>query len=359
VAAIRATIANVLRQGGEMPPLNMTKGLIPLPPIVDDIIDVSRRDQSLGCRGYDDLGPRPTSPEFLVLHRSQCPPEASNGGFFHQPCCPALTDLEVIASTGQMRRFVRLNSRIAGWANGVVSSPYGDGLAWLNHAGGDLNTVNRDGESVEITGFFRTPDGEETRESPVSEAAWTALAQWIASRAHDHGIPWDQFPAVRDQNGRSYLIWHQEFTIGTGKICPGKTVIDFTPTLIERARAIMKAAQEGTAPGPDPVPPPTKFAPVDKPDWLDDDLRRGQPADHPWKGTTAFACLRQYEAVKETRRRQTASAKAKEVGPPLKPGDRFTGWYVFSAGRRHWVMTPFGSRILMSDLKPRVRVSTE
>jgi hypothetical protein len=268
VAAYVATVETIIARltpapGGNPVTLNMTKGLIPMPPIADDFIDVSARDQSLACRGYDMLGNRPEIPKFLVLHRSQCDRGSSNSGYFHQRCCPALTDLEVDCDTGAMRRYVRRGNAPSGWANGVVNAPYGDALAWLtlSAVNGDLNTVNRDGESIEITGWFLQP-GAASHEDPVADPCWESLARWFAARGHDYGITYLDWPIIPSEGGRSYLTWHQEWTIGTGKVCPGKTVMDGTNALVERARAIMKAAQTAGAtpvptPTPVPVPAPT------------------------------------------------------------------------------------------------------
>lgn len=327
--------------------LNMSPGLIPMPTLTEDIIDVSQRDQSIACRGYDNLGPRRFPPKFLVLHRSINGANQSNSGFFHEPCCPALTDLEVIAATGQGRRFARIPGDVSGWANGVVSAPYGDALAWLNQHGWDLSTVNRDGESCEITG---------RENDPVSAAAWQWLAQWIASRAHDYGITYEAFPLIPREQNRSYVTWHEEWTIGTGKRCPFGVVKAFTPTLIEMARAIMKAAQTATK----PTKPPTYAEPV-VPEWLTADLERGYPGDHDLNGVKVYGALRPYTALKATKRLQTPDPGAKVVGPNLKVKETFKGFYHLVATdakgvRRGYVMTQYGTLIASSALDPKLSV---
>lgn len=354
VARIDKIVAMLPKQGAPVSDtLNLAPGLIPMPTTVSDVIDVSLRNQSLACRGYDNLGPRRLPPKFLVLHRSINGPAQSNSGYFHEPCCPALTDLEVIAATGVGRRFVQLPGAVSGWANGVVSAPYGDALAWLNLHGFDLSTVNRDGEACEITGNY---------DDPVSNAAWNWLAKWIASRAHDYGIRWDTFPLVPAENNRSYILWHQEFTIGTGKICPGPVVMNYTPTLIERARSILKAAQTTGKP---PVTPPVHkpyAAPVKELlDHIAADLKRGHPTDFSWKGLAIFGAIREYETVKATKRLQYPDPSAPIVGPTIPVRTTFVANYWVTAAdakgvKRNYVITPYASVVQATALSPRTSV---
>lgn len=236
--------------------LNMTKGIIPLPPMIDHIIDVSLRCQGENDdRGFDNLGPRTV--RGCVLHRSQGTWN-SNISHFDSFCPGALTDLQVDHTDGRMMRFVRLARPTqavqapSGWANGVVfrdTNGYGDGRAFVARYG--LRGVNRDLESCEITGFFKQPGSNITADDPVSNATWGTLAQWIASRAHDYGVAWTDFPFVVAEGGRSFVIWHQEFTLPefslttTRKVCPGRVVIDGTEALIARIKEILRRAQTG------------------------------------------------------------------------------------------------------------------
>jgi hypothetical protein len=41
----------------------------------------------------------------------------------------------------------------------------------------------------------------------------------------------------------SFTRWHQEFCIGTGKICPGEVVMNRTDDIIARTIEIMKQHQ--------------------------------------------------------------------------------------------------------------------
>lgn len=356
VVAIINRLPRLVVEEKPMPELNMTRGLIPMPEMMTDIIDVSARDQSANCRGYDWLGDRPDPPRFLVVHREQSPPDSTVGspnGYFTQRCCPALTDLEINSATGHMRRFVERGNAPSGWANGKVSAPYGDALAYLNWFGWDLNAVNRDGEACEWTGYFAQP-GETTREDPVSAEALQQGAQWFASRAHDYGITHETFPLIPSEGNRSYITWHTEWTIGTGKVCPGQTLMDGTTTMIEIARSIMKSAQTGAK----PEPPPSPYASVDMPPFVAEDAAAGGPRDHVWNDTEIWAARRTFTATKNTRRLQKAVTHqgAPVIGPSVKAGETFEGWYVFRTGGQTFVLTPWGSRISTSGLLPKIRI---
>lgn len=243
--------------------LNMAPGLIQMPPITSAIVDVSRRNTSLACRGYDWLGYRPF-PRVLVLHRAQSPNTTTTTlePYFDQTCCPALTDLEVNHLTGKAKRFVVIpGDSPSGWASGPISAPYGDGKAFNDLYPYKINTL---GESVEVLGRFNQPGTNITVEDPVSQATAEWLAQWMASRAHGFGIKYHDFPLVIAEGGRSYITWHEEYTYGTGKVCPGQVVKDLTPKLIDMAREIMRKAQT-MGQNPTPQPPPTNLAPDGKP----------------------------------------------------------------------------------------------
>lgn len=335
-----------------MPELNLTKSLIKGPNEIRDIINVSQRDQSNSCRGYDNLGFRPIIPEFLILHRPQSPRNASISGYFHQRCCPALTDLECSSITGQFRRFVERGNAPSGWANGVVSSPYGDALKYLDHFGWDTNRVNRNGEAVEVSGWFAQPGTNVTQEDPISEECWQSLALWVASRAHDYGIHWDVFPLIPAENNRSYITWHQEWTIGTGKVCPGRTLMDGTARLVELARAIMKEAQTGTV-----APEPPKYAPLSVPDFLTPRWINGGE-DAKLGKTKVYSCRRRWTAAKPTPRLQQTAPGAPEVGPDLKKGESFVGIGAYRSNDKWWILAEFGERVSMDAMTDRVTFGT-
>lgn len=341
------------------PALNMTKGLIPMPDMIQAIVDVSKRRVDMSCRGYDWLGYRPDTPEFLVVHRAQCPPEASNEAYFDEACCPALTDLEVNCVTGQMKRFVDRGNTPSGWANGVVNAPYGDALKWLNQNGWDLNTVNRDGEACEVSGYFIQPGAPEiTHEDDVSDLAIEQLANWFASRGHDKGIPWYDFPIIVAEGGRSYITNHEEWTSGTGKICGGHLVLQplVVNVIIPRAQVIMKAAQTESAPVP--TPKPEAYAAAKVPAWITDNTIANATDDVENGKIVAHFVEHKWTATRDTRRRQVAAMNAKKVGPDLKKGEQFIGHFIVTAADGHdYIFTKGGTRFLMSDMTETIVVS--
>lgn len=245
-----------------MPDLNMTKGLIPMPTFSDWLIPDANN------QAWDDLGQRTV--KGFVLHRQLGSNLGTNGYFrtLSTGGSAGLTDYGQDAQTGDVIRWndplgaahdvdymMSNNQRVkghvsanrAGWASGVYNGAYGDGLKFAQKYG--INAINRDEASWEIDRFY----GD----------AWSAKAMQIAAQAcahyaHDYGIPWDQFP-IAPQDGFSFVRWHQEFTLGTGKVCPGDVVMAQTDTFIGLVKAILKQYQTAGAPE---TPEPPKPIPV-------------------------------------------------------------------------------------------------
>jgi hypothetical protein len=124
------------------------------------------------------------------------------------------------------------------WASGPVSSPYGDGAKFVALYGAFRG---QSPASVrEIDGYYRRSRGVRARSEETAQA--------LAHFAHNYGIAWSDFPIIKNENSRSFVMWHQEITIGTGKICPGPVVMNRTSALIARAAQIMKAYQSRRQP---------------------------------------------------------------------------------------------------------------
>ncbi len=239
--------------------MNMQPGLISLPPMTDRIIPDAQNS------AWDDLGQRRIMG--VVLHR-QIGTNWGTDGWFRTMWQAngepgggqlGLTDLGIDNKTGEIlvwndalgRAGPGVSPNRAGYASGRVSKPYGDGAAFV--AKYSVNAVNRDQRSIEIAGNY---------DSPVSEAALDRIALVIAHDAHEYRIPWDQFPTA-PQDGFSFVRWHQEYCIGTGKVCPGTVVMDLTKGLLARAKEIMRRHQTGAvAPTPQPAPTPPPPGPV-------------------------------------------------------------------------------------------------
>ena len=331
--------------------LNMTKGLIPLPAFTDAIIDVSRRNQSSECRGYDYLGPRADPPRFLALHRPQSDLYGTNEGYLRQTCCPALFEFEVNGN-GVAKRFALRGDAPSGWANGRVSQPYGDALKYLEFYGWDVNDANQHGETLEVGGWFYQP-GTQSHEDPITEAQRAWVAQWMASRAHDYGIPWHEFPIIVSENGRSYITWHQEWTFGTGKVCPGETLMAETPALIVRAQNIMRFYQEGT-----PVPTPPTYEMPKLPDWWSTHLAQSWPSDAKWNELTFRVLRRNFKALKVAVRRSEPLQDAAKSGPNIAAGEsvHVERSLLVPVGNRNieWLVTHDGHYVRASSFRPRV-----
>lgn len=156
--------------------------------------------------------------------------------------------------SGQILRWTDPLSRISGHASGPVSAPYGDGLAFLVDNNWDLRVVNRDQVSIEIAGQYG---------DPISSACVESVAALSAYWADQFRIPWNAYPQVPSKT-YNFTRWHQEYTIGSGKVCPGSVVMQATDQqndpLIQRTREIMRRyqAEGGTEPN-GPVEPGPRF----------------------------------------------------------------------------------------------------
>src|SRR6478609_3235367 len=251
---------------------------------------------------------------------------------------------------GKIYEWIARNNGLYGESSGPVNAPYGDGLALVNKVG--VSSVNRTTKAIEISGNYDTPLDAEAKH------AVAALTAYFADQKH---IPWNQFPAIPGEN-RSFVVWHQEITIGTGKVCPGQVVMDATPEMIQMTAAIMKQYQEtgGTAPAPDPKPEP---APTPKPS------KYATPIIYPWLesedgkvhkvGSTRVLPLTvTYTATRSTPRYQTGNKKGSKIGPNIAKGTQFEANRVFrSADGVTFVMTRYGARVAASALTPRVGVT--
>lgn len=136
------------------------------------------------------------------------------------------------------------------WANGALKAPYGDGLKFYERYG--VNGINRDLVSIEISGTsWDTPLDAKSRATIVALTAY-----W----ADQYKVPWETFPMVPGED-RSFVMWHQEFTIGTGKVCPGNVVMAETSALIAQVKELLKNYQT-SAPVPAPDPQYAKPQPI-------------------------------------------------------------------------------------------------
>jgi hypothetical protein len=226
----------------------------------------------------------------------------------------------------------------AGWASGRVVNPYGDGLAFIDDHGGDLNVVNRDQASIEVAGDY--PD-------PISEGCKRAVVALTAYYADQAKVPWDRFPLV---NGKAYSFvrWHQEFCIGTGKTCPGPVVMDATDDLIARVAALLKTYQTGAPPVP-PVYAAARPPAFDPAEW--------DGTDRVLNGVTWHALRRVFTATQDgVPMLQFASRKSAPTRAPLAKGEKFLGEYIVRSEGEDWVLAANGGRVPLAGLVPTVIV---
>ncbi|MGI8475744.1 MAG: N-acetylmuramoyl-L-alanine amidase [Thermomicrobiales bacterium] len=272
--------------------------------------------------GWDNLGKRTV--DGVTWHRILGGLRGTET-YFSDPSVGALTDygVGVLAQdgAGDDGTICRWNDPLgwrSGWASGPVSAPYGDGVLFVNKYG--VNAVNSRRASIEISGF---------QDTPLSDAAKASVVAITAYWADQKQIPWDQWPIVPG-DGFSFVCWHREFTIGTGKLCPFDAVIAETDGMIEDVRAILKQYQTSAAPAPAPTPipaPTTKYAtPIPPPEFTGKDaLDKSQNA---W-----VAAKHTYRTVTDAPRLRTASRTASRVGPDIAAGLTFAApWQVHGGG---------------------------
>lgn len=222
----------------------LTFGKVPHPGYID--IQNEMADKREGY-GWDNLGKR--NPKFITLHR-MVGTLAGTRQHFGSPSVPSLTDygIGILAVDGQKSAGVihKYNDPLgyrSGWASGKVSAPYGAGKALVDKYG--INVVNRDGVSIEVSG---------TNE-PIDDFSWSELVKLCAYWLDYMKVPYTSLP-TNPHTGIDALVWHQEFTIGTGKKCPFQWLMDNTNRLYRDIGAYLRPFQEGTATTPTPKPTP-------------------------------------------------------------------------------------------------------
>ncbi|MGI8548118.1 MAG: hypothetical protein ACR2M1_12440, partial [Gemmatimonadaceae bacterium] len=184
--------------------------------------------------GWDNLGQRDVLG--IVLHR-MLGSLTGTDQFFGMPGVGALTDygMGVAAQDGNLAGYIyQWNDPYgyrAGWASGPVSSPYGDGALFVAKYG--INAVNKRLVSIETSGF---------EDTPIDAFAWGELVHFVAWWADQKHIAWDVFP-LNPATGFSFLLWHQELTRGTGKLCPFNALMSRTNELIAAVQALLKQYQ--------------------------------------------------------------------------------------------------------------------
>lgn len=325
----------------------ITFGKVPIYGYVDRFIAEKRQGF-----GWDDLGPRDI--KFVTLHRMVGTLQGTDG-YFRKPTISSYTDFGLstkLSDPGLVAGTIYLwnypNGRRAPWASGPVSAPYGDGKAIVDKYG--INAVNRDGISLEIGG---------TNE-PIDAESWHEIVWFIAYWADQRKIPHTSFP-INPATGISFIVWHNEFTAGTGKQCPFMWLREMTPKLIQDVKAFMKKYQEGDVAGPVTTPPPAP--PVEEKIWKTARPVHGLAMGNPdtaqdfriANGTNFEPVFDMMEVVRDTKQFMYAddgAANRDYVGPTLKPGDRIMVAYRFTSNAGvEYAYTANHARVYYKDLK--------
>jgi hypothetical protein len=267
--------------------------------------------------------------------------------YFRQDNVDALTDYGVgvlardgAAADGQILRWNDPLGIQSGWASGRVSAPYGDGAAFINKYG--INAVNRDQASIEISGDYTTPLSDKARDAIVSITAY-----W----ADQYEIPWDVFP-IAPQDGFSFVRWHQEFTIGTGKVCPGSVVMGETSALIERVKQILKSYQVVDAPEP---PKPPLYTPAVLPDWWERVMDQRWPSDAIVDGVRWFSIRRRVEAIRNANRYSQPDTASAKSGPKILVKEKVAiERFLITPDKKQWFVEDAGHFIPANAFTPNV-----
>jgi hypothetical protein len=315
--------------------IDLVFGKVPHPPFLD------RPIQKAEGSGQNNLGQRTV--KGVVYHRILGTLWGTDS-YFRSPSVQALTDygVGVLATDGAAHdgEILRWNNPLgvqSGWASGPVSSPYGDGAAFVNKYG--INAVNRDQASIEISGNYDTPLSEKARQSIVQLTAY-----W----ADQAKIPWNEFPIIPG-DGFSFVRWHQEYTIGSGKICPGPQVMNETSALIQRVAGVLKSYQAaGTT-----VPKPPTYTTPDLPEWFADSLTDRHPTDNKDGDVTYYACRRNFLCYKRTRRLSAPDGKAGRSGPMVEVREKVFGEYLTSNG---FLLLTDGHYVGSAAFSPKVTI---
>lgn len=320
----------------EQPMADLVFGTVPHPAFQDRPITKPEGN------GQNDLGQR--SVRGVVWHRILGTLWGTDS-YFRGPV-GALTDygvgVQATDGDGNDGVILRWNDPLgsqSGWASGVVSSPYGDGAAFVTKYG--IDAVNRDQASIEISGNYDTPLSEKARQSVA------ALTAYWADQAR---IPWSAFPNIPG-DGFSFVRWHQEFTIGTGKVCPGQVVMNETSALIQRVAGIMKRYQTD---GQVATPKPPDYAASDLPAWFEESTTERYPTDNSHDGVKLYVARRNYVATAGTRRLSKPDGDAERSGPNVAVREKVHGERI--TGDNKWVLTVDGHYVSAAKLSPRLTV---
>ena len=198
--------------------------------------------------GWNNLGKR--KPYSVTLHRIIGSLWGTDA-YFRDPTVPALTDYGIgvaaqdgTENAGVILRWCDPYGYVTPWASGPVSAPYGDGLCLLTYFG-YYDAANKNAVSIEISGY---------QDTPIDDFSFAELVKLCAYWCDQIGVAYDQLTDFF-VTGCSAFVWHQEYTIGTGKECPFDVVMGRTDELIADVHDELITYQTGEEVPPERVPP--------------------------------------------------------------------------------------------------------
>jgi hypothetical protein len=215
-------------------PEKITFGRVPYPSVTDRFIPDENN------HNWDNAGPRRIAG--VVFHRAEGTAWGTEQ-FLRSPQSSGLVDYMVESISGQTEcwndplgredRTLGVSPHRASWANGPVREPSGDARKFLDDTGWDLNVINRDQVSIQISGRYDDELGDACKQSLA------ALTAFFADQFH---VPYFSFPMVFGKP-YSFIRWHDQINANT--ICPGPAVKNASDEIIGRARAILWHYQRG------------------------------------------------------------------------------------------------------------------
>jgi hypothetical protein len=346
---VRKKLAEFAQMEGQKTPMNLAYGRVPMPGHVD--LQHTTADKPEG-KGWDNLGKRDVLG--IALHRMYGTLTGTDQHFAN-PSVQSLTDYGIGTANidgakldGVIHKYNDPLGYRSGWASGRVSAPYGDGAKFVAKYG--INAVNRRLVSIETSGYDT---------DPFTEFAFGELVKLIAYYADQAKVPYTSLP-LNPHTGINFIIWHEEFTIGTGKRCPFTWMKQNTPRLYTDVAAYLKPLQEGAAGKPEkpPVEPPVEKPTYAAPQPIKE-LAAVADSDHDTisavvtrEGDDFIFVGDRVEAIRDTPRLQYATPKAKHTGPAIKAGEQFDVDYMIKAADGDWYyITGWWTRVKAADTK--------
>lgn len=312
---------------------DLTFGNVPYPPVIQSHLP--------GANPWVETSGAPDVPLAVVWHRMLGTFHGTDGWFHgnHAATCYGVAVRAIDGDeAGKIFEWIAPRSGWYGESSGPVDAPYGDGLALVNEVG--VQSVNRTTKAIEISGEYTTPLDDEAR------AAIVAMTAYWADQAR---IPWHAFPMVPGK-GRSFVIWHQEITIGSGKVCPGGVVMSETNALIQRVASLLRQYQVAAAPAE-----PVYAVPV-LPGWWDRGVESPWPSDAKDGELTFKVARRKVTALENAQRYPDFAVGTKHTGVAIAAGETIRVERIVDVDGETWIVEPEGHHVKAVGFTPVIRL---